>query len=103
MANAARLYFHADLTRARLRDIAFHQFKIGARFADLCRFHFLSHESSRCSSLTRAQSQSFERVRRQSAGHTQPVAALVECNSSLCFRTDNSVDLSAIITLPREP
>src|SRR5207302_1028752 len=43
-----------------------------------------------------------ERVRRQSSGHTQSVAALVACNSSPCFWASNAVDLSAIVTLARE-
>src|SRR2546423_10257486 len=41
VATAARFHFHSNLSRARLRDIALHQFKIAAGFADLCRFHFL--------------------------------------------------------------
>src|SRR5437588_2799384 len=52
--------------------------------------------------LTWAQSQSVERVRRQSSGHTQSVAALVACHSLPCFRPSNAVDLSAIVTLARE-
>ena len=47
VANAARLHFHANLAGARLRDIAFHQFKISTGFADLRRFHFLIHKSNR--------------------------------------------------------
>jgi hypothetical protein len=44
VANAARLHFHADLAGARLRDVAFHQFKIPAGFADLGRLHFRIHK-----------------------------------------------------------
>ena len=40
MANAARFDFHANLSGAWLRDLAFHQFKIPARFTDLRRLHF---------------------------------------------------------------
>src|SRR4051812_46839360 len=40
VANATRLHFHANLSRARLRNFAFHQFKIPAGFADLRRLHF---------------------------------------------------------------
>src|SRR5438105_2093130 len=40
MANAARLHFHANLPGTWLRDIAFHQFKIAARFTNLRRLHF---------------------------------------------------------------
>jgi hypothetical protein len=40
VANAARFHFDADLSGARLRDFAFHQLPIAARFADLGYFHF---------------------------------------------------------------
>jgi hypothetical protein len=33
------------LSRSGLRDIAFHQFKIAARFADLRRLHFHDYRS----------------------------------------------------------
>src|SRR5207249_1058405 len=39
VANAARLHLHANLSRARLRDVAFYQFPISAWFADLRRLH----------------------------------------------------------------
>jgi hypothetical protein len=44
VANAARLHFHADLSRAWLRDVAFHQFPISTGFADLRRLHFRIHK-----------------------------------------------------------
>jgi hypothetical protein len=44
VANAARLYFHANLPGTRLRDIAFHQFPISTGFADLRRLHFHAHK-----------------------------------------------------------
>ena len=40
MANAARFHFHTNLSGSRFWNVAFHQFKISARFADLCCFHF---------------------------------------------------------------
>ena len=40
VANATRLHFHANLPGAWLRNIAFHQFPIPARFTDLRRLHF---------------------------------------------------------------
>src|SRR5439155_18597020 len=52
--------------------------------------------------LTWAQSQSFERVRRQSSGHTQTVVALIARHGSPCFWASNAVDLSMIVTLARE-
>jgi len=45
VTNPARFNFHSNLSRARLWDIALHQFKIAAGFADLRRFHFLIHKS----------------------------------------------------------
>src|SRR5207245_4559966 len=44
VANAARLYFHANFPGARLRDVAFHQFPISAGFADVRRLHFHGHK-----------------------------------------------------------
>jgi len=44
VANTARFHFHANLPRARLRDIAFHQFKISAGFANLRRLHLHPHK-----------------------------------------------------------
>ena len=48
VANATRLHFHANLPGAWLRDFAFHQFPIPARFADLRRLHFHICPSSPC-------------------------------------------------------
>src|SRR5437867_2800416 len=44
VANAACLHFHANLPSARLRDVAFHQFPISARLANLCCLHFRAHK-----------------------------------------------------------
>jgi hypothetical protein len=44
VANAARLHFHAHLTGAWLRDIAFYQFPISTGLTDLCRLHFHIHK-----------------------------------------------------------
>jgi hypothetical protein len=57
---------------------------------------------STVSLLTSAQSKILKRVRREIAGYAQAMAALVTRDGSPRFRTDYSVDLSAIITLPCE-
>src|SRR5438270_743837 len=43
VADATRVHFHADLSSARLGNVAFDQLKIPAGFADLCSFHFRIH------------------------------------------------------------
>src|SRR5436309_2032748 len=43
VANAARLHFDENLPRARLGDIALHQFPVAARLADLRSLHLLIH------------------------------------------------------------
>src|SRR5207244_2344055 len=44
VANAACLDFHANPPAARLRDVAFHQFKISTGFANLRRVHLRAHK-----------------------------------------------------------
>jgi hypothetical protein len=40
VANTTRFDFHANLARARFRDVTFHQFKISTGFVNLRGFHF---------------------------------------------------------------
>jgi hypothetical protein len=46
VANPARIYFHAHLPSARVRDITLYHFPVSAGFAYLRRFHFGSHTGS---------------------------------------------------------
>src|SRR6202022_4974956 len=74
---------------------------------DFAREHFWKscHEPTPVSTvllLTSAQSKILKCVRREIPGYPEPLAALVARDSSPCLRTDNAVDLSAIITLSRE-
>src|SRR5436190_2147338 len=54
VADATRVHFHANLSGARLGNVAFNQLKIPTGFTDLCSFHFriFYYSVSACSQLT---------------------------------------------------
>ena len=48
VANPARFHFDANLSRLRLGQLAFEQFKIPSGLSNLCRFHFHAKKVYRC-------------------------------------------------------